>query len=220
VGFYFIGIRHKAMKAILVFLLLSIMIGCSNSDGQAIIKQQDQIISAERESAVIQEKPTATIETEVLHTDSVWLNDIIPFSSSQSLVKETLGDPDSVVVPDYECGAYIAGEEPWGDTVSVWFYKGTKIVTFKEKTEIMSVRLRGWETTLHHPRIILSEFTTMEDLSKVLPNSVSKGYDWTDAKSGLTYRLVRIAPKYGWDDEWVLTFYDNRLTEIEYWVPC
>lgn len=157
---------------------------------------------------------------EVLDMDRVWLNDVIQFSSTQNEVRTKLGEPDSISTPNFECGAYIAGEEPWGDLVNIWHYQGTKIVTFKDKTEIMTVKLRGLDCTLHHSRIIFSGHTSLSDLAKVFPISVENSYEWKDVRDGRTYQLVRIAPKPSWDDEWVLKFFNDELIEIEYWTPC
>ena len=157
---------------------------------------------------------------EVLDTDSIWLNDAIPFLTSQKEVLCKLGKPDFITTPNFECGAYIAGEEPWGDTVNVWHYKGTKLVAFKDKATIMVIKIRGWDCTLHHPRIIFSGYTTLEDVAEVFPLSVQKVYNWEDVSNGKVYQVVSISTIPNSDDKWHLKFFQNKLVEIEHWTPC
>lgn len=152
--------------------------------------------------------------------DSVWLNDVIRFSTTQEEVRETLGTPDSITTPNFECGGYVAGKEPWGDAVNIWHYQGTQIVTFKDQANLMVIRLRGWDCTLHHPRIILSGFTSTSELAKVFPNSVEQAYEWKNPTDGRTYTMVRIDPKPISDDKWMFKFYNDELYEVEYWISC
>ncbi|MFY0654539.1 MAG: hypothetical protein JXQ96_21060 [Cyclobacteriaceae bacterium] len=207
-----------------IFLLLSLVIASCSTKKQA--EEQSVEIAQEIEAVgiekPIQESPknTEPIPKEVMDMDSVWLNDQIPFTSTPDQVKEVLGKPDSVTTSNYECGAYIAGEEHWGDVVELMHFQGTRIVTFKDETKLMSIKVREWDCKLHHPKIILSGYTTLDELREVFPKSVGKSYHWENVRDGKTYRLVRIAPKPTWDDEWILKFLDNTLVEIEYWTPC
>ncbi|MTI40547.1 hypothetical protein [Fulvivirga lutimaris] len=157
---------------------------------------------------------------EILYKDSVWLNDAVQFTSTQKEVLDKLGKPDSITTPMFECGAYIQGEEPWGDKVNIWHYQGTEIVTFKDRAEIMKIRLKGWECTLHDSQMIFSGETSIEDLREVFPKSVKNSYEWKDVTKGIRYTLVKIAPNPNYDDSWILKFYKNQLIEIEYYTPC
>ncbi len=189
--------------------------GCKIKHNEKVaINSADEIVEVEGSSI------TEISKEEVLDLDSIWLNDKIGFSTTQAEVRAKLGVPDSITTPNFECGGYVAGEQPWGDTVNIWHYQGTRIVAYKNRAEIMVVRLREWDCTLHHPRIIFSEYTTLSDLVKVFPNSAKRSYDWKNPTDNRTYKLVRIAPKPSYDDQWVLKFYKDKLFEIEYWIGC
>lgn len=209
----------------LTFLLL-IIFGCTSTPKQETGDTEISSTSTEIKPAS-KEKPLqtgpeteASQKLEVMDLDSVWLNDAIKFATTQNEVREKLGEPDSVTTPNFECGGYVAGEEPWGDIVNIWHYQGSQIVTFKDKANLMIVRLRDWDCTLHHPRIILSGFTSTAELAEVFPNSVEQAYEWKNPTDGRTYTIVQIEPKPISDDKWMFKFFNNKLYEIEYWIGC
>jgi hypothetical protein len=209
-------------RSIIVLIILGIASCNPNKQTQEQTAELTTKIQAVNEVRPTEEPSNNAEQTpeEVMNMDSVWLNDQIPYTSTPSQVKEVLGEPDSVTTPNYECGAYIAGEEPWGEIVELMHFQGTRIVTFKDKAELVVIKVREWDCTLHHPKIILSGYTSLEELAEVFPKSVQQSNDWKDVRNGNTYRLVLIAPKPNWDDKWVLKFLDNKLIEIEYWTPC
>jgi len=155
-----------------------------------------------------------------LSRDSIWLNDDIPFTTTQSNVIAKLGQPDSISTPYFECGTYVSGEDPWGENIEIWHYQGSQIVTFKEKAELMAIKPAGKNWSLHHPNFIFSKNTTLDKLAAVFPLPVSKTEDWRDSKDGRIYQLVRISAGADLEDQWILKFYFNKLEEMEYWSPC
>ncbi len=213
------------MKNILALIIIT-LVGCSSnqkelansSEKDSTLKKEAQRIQKEVPVKVTAQSDKKLVE--VLDKDSIWLNDDIKFVTTQTELKNKLGSPDSVTYPNFECGAYISGVEPWGDSISVWYFKGAEFVAFKDVAELRSVEFSEWEWTLHNPSLVLSRQTTLNDLKAVFPYSVSKSYEWVDARDNRSFILVRIAPKSGWDDQWVLKFYDKYLVEIEYWSPC
>lgn len=208
----------------LFLFFLFILAGCSGGSKQEIVNKDtlnyaNDKIQEDRKIEHANINRTTEID-EVLDLDSVLLNNLLKFSSSQLEVKAKLGEPDSITTPDFECGGYVAGEEPWSDIVRIWHYQGTKIVAFKDRAELMMITLKESGFTLNHPRIVLSKNTLLSDLAKVFPNSVEEAYDSENSIDKKTYKLVRIAPKPSSDDQWVLTFYNDKLVEIEYWIGC
>jgi hypothetical protein len=67
---------------------------------------------------------------------------------------------------------------------------------------------------------VWSNKTSLKDIGRYYPQAVDESYDWENPSNKKIYRIVRIQPKANYDDLWVLKFYNGKLIEMEYWIPC
>ena len=165
--------------------------------------------------ATILEKRIEVENPEVLDFDSVLLNNKIPFQTTVQKLKYHFGKPDSIIVKNYDCGGYF--EE--GD-VSIYYYGLTSFETKGDTAAIQNIDLGTGRFRLKFKNIFLDRNTSLSDLKKIFPISISKSYMLREASKNKDYQFVRIYPRTNYDDEWVLTFYNGKLIEIDYWIDC
>jgi hypothetical protein len=210
------------MNKLFALLIALTIISCSSPLNKEKVEEDEKkkVVTKQNKKKINKELPKKKFVHQVLDQDSVWFRDLIPYSTLQDSLISILGNPDSITILKNDCGGYVAGQEPWGDSVNIWYYGETEFVTFKDKAEIMSIKLKGWDDTLHHPKIILSENTKIEDLAKVFPQAVERSYKSKNVEDGKTYTFVNLEPKPDWDNKWKLKFFEGKLIEIIYYIPC
>ncbi|MFN3405956.1 MAG: hypothetical protein ACK40G_17810 [Cytophagaceae bacterium] len=152
---------------------------------------------------------------EILDSDKVKVNNIIPFKTTVKNIKNILGKADSVVKVTNDCPGYFNFEK-----VSLHYYGNSVFESLKDTIVIQKIVFKDKIFSLNSPYITFNSQTTLEELKNILPVSINESFLFNDPVTKLEYRLVRIAPKTNFDDRWILKFLEGYLVEIEYWVPC
>jgi|GEM_PF-1338323 len=210
---------HRIIYIITVFFILSCSsheseksISNSNIDTQAIAKKD----SIKKDTNIHKSyNETTSILEEIIYSDSVFVNDIIPFETTTKNLIKKLGKPDSIVTTPYNCGGYF--EE---FTADVYYYGHTFFESYKDTVVIQIINFTDRRFKLKTTQLVLDNTTSIADIKHFFPHSVEKSNDWVNPIDNKTYRLVRINPKANYDDQWILRFHNDKLIEIEYWVPC
>ncbi|MEO8149310.1 MAG: hypothetical protein ABI723_16815 [Bacteroidia bacterium] len=152
---------------------------------------------------------------EIINVDSILINNKIPFQTTTKNLISNLGNADSIITKTFECGGYFDAEN-----VSIYYYGTSTFETYRDTAVLQKINFREGRYNLKTNKITLSNLITIQKLKQLFPMSTNKSYDWIDAVDKKTYTIIRIKPNQNYDDEWVLKFYNNKLVEIEYWIPC
>lgn len=159
-------------------------------------------------------KGNAQTSAEVLDMDSVYVNGVIPFTTTVKQLIEKLGKPDSILSRNYDCGGYF--EKP----VEVYCYGQTRFEAFENEVVIREISFKEGKFNLKTTKQVWTNKTSLKDIGRYYPQAVDESYDWENPSNKKIYRIVRIQPKTNYDDLWVLKFYNGKLVEMEYWIPC
>ncbi len=196
------------MTKMTTLLLLLASIGCGNNHSKST-KTVDLVPTS---SSI---KESATDLLEVLDMDSIVINEKFRFQTSRSKLREHLGKSDSTIKANYDCGGYF----DVGD-VSVDYYGSSSFETSMEKTVVRNINFQDGRFTVKAGNIIFNKNTTLTAIKDAFPASAKKSYLWKDVSDNKEYTVVRLLPKLNYDDQWVLKFYNGKLIDMEYWIPC
>ena len=213
------------ISSLFISLLLQlILFTCSHPNKEA--KKAGAYQNNDSSQSLLQNEDKTSPDTknkkhiEVLDLDIVLYDGKVPYSSSPKELLAALGEPDSITDILNECGAYVPGEEPWGDKIDNWHYNGSEFAVFRDQAEIMVISFQDIKTTLEYPGIIFSQKTTIDELSDKFPGAVENSYEITTEPANKKYLIVRLFPTPDYDDLWVFWFYQGELEKIIYWVGC
>ena len=188
-----------------IILIALCMMSCGyDQAGQEVLANRD----------IVAEQIDPNYEPEVLDLDSVLLNRSIPFKSSVDAITEILGKPDSMVSNSHECGGFFEV-----DQVQNYYYGRTFFEVYGDTGVIRNIDLTDFRFTLNAGRVNLDSRTSLSDIERLFPMSASQAFPMKD-EEGKKALLVRLKPKTGYDDDWVLYFQDGQLVGVKYWIPC
>jgi hypothetical protein len=200
----------------LIFSLL-LLNGCkqerNDSSNSAKINSSKDVVDDTLIRPHIKASEVNTIE--VLDLDSILINGKGGFLMHPSKLKEYFGKPDSTGRVSHDCGGYFEEEE-----VSIDYYGRSSFESSKNMTVVKNINFQDGKFSVKTPDIILNKHTTITDIVNKFPVSGKKSYAWKDDSDAKEYIVIRLSPKLNYDDQWILKFYNGKLIDLEYWIPC
>ena len=169
------------------------------------------------DSTYVYKTDSSKTNTEFIDWSSARINGKLPLESNTKDLYRLLGQPDSIVTPNY-------------DDVSVRFYdekefknayfKGSDFEIYGDTAVVCILNFeKNPDLEFTSGSLILNHNTTLADLKKVFPKAVrarSKNNNWGFGKC----TEINLATwKYYNDDSWLLFFQKGRLIRIDHWMP-
>lgn len=149
--------------------------------------------------------------TEFLDIEQGKINGQLSFAFNLSEGVKILGNPDSLITPNYVniCGSYFDS-----DDFQYVFYGESCFELCKGQMFIDAISFRnGNGIYVIFDKITLKSTTTYDDVRSLFPNSrVVEDDDYTDMYIATSKNLM--------DDTWILTFYRGKLISFDYWMEC
>lgn len=194
------------MKYLLGIIVL-LGLGCKQNVKQVEDKKTGSTVSA---------KTDTTLNSEYLDWYKVKLNGSIPMLSGFKATSQSLGKPDSVVIPNYEdiSVSYFNGEK-----FKYVYYKGLQFETVKDSLAFRKADFSK-DTSLYFTsdKIRLGHSTSLNDFKKIFPKAGDKDLSGVDSENVVIGLDVAKSPV---EDKWMFWFNRDggKLIKIEYFIP-
>lgn len=156
-----------------------------------------------------------TDTTEYLNWDSVKINGIVHTVSLKNILYNTLGKPDSIVIPDMSqvCGSYF--NEPF----KYVYIKGSQFELHGDSIVLDFLEVKRPGIKLIANCLTLDGSTTLSSLRSVFPLAVNKNYKIRESKEKQIAIMLETSKK-EMGDRWILIFEKGYLVEIKHYVDC
>lgn len=153
---------------------------------------------------------------EVVHFDSVRLNQTIPIRLTADSLVQLLGNPDSIITEtEWECGNYIDDEM----SVEIYYYGHTRFLVSNGVALLHVLNLEDGRFTFDFESTQIKKGMDLAALKTIFPNAVSalkegwEGYN----RDGRMKVLMRENPDYGESSGWIFSFKGTRIEAITLW---
>ncbi len=204
------------MKNLFYIFPFLLVMACDN---KAIEKKDTSSTTPDKDSVKTAQlkDSTETVNTEYLDWDSFMINGKLPLQSSRKEVTALLGEPDSIITPDYSkvCGSFF-----FENDFQLFYYGKSHFDLFDDTLVVQSLYFNDQSAIeLISPSLTLNRHTTLSDLEKLFPETSKQKSEINDLSGKMI--LIRLAVyKTNLEDKWYLFFKDGKLIQLMYWIPC
>ena len=155
------------------------------------------------------------LKEDTIQLDQIQIKGVNLYTTKQMLV-DKLGEPDSIVNPNYECGGF-SGE--WQEKVFLqYFYGCFNFIGTNDQYQIEHIHFeKDHSLLISYKGIVLNHKTRIEEIKTLFPKSYKDRYIKNDKDNTV---VVRLLPYTVADDKVYLWFKNGYLIELEYWTPC
>ena len=169
------------------------------------------------DSTYIYRIDSSKINDEYIDWTLARINGILPMKTNTKDLYQLLGQPDSIVTPDYE-NVSIAYFD--NDKFKFAYFKESEFEISGDTAVISYLNFEKQQGLVFNAgSLTLSHNTTLAELKKIFPKAVkSREKSIVDQIGKCTGISVAIS-KYCCDDLWLLFFRKGRLIRIDYWIP-
>ncbi|RYD79839.1 MAG: hypothetical protein EOP53_09015 [Sphingobacteriales bacterium] len=174
-------------------------------------------VTKDKEQSKIGEEQIKTIQPkyDFLKWENVKINGEIPLITNPSIVRKTLGKPDSISTKMAECGSFFQHD------YKKLYTKGIEFEAAADSLVFRSIDFRKSDVFLGTANFKLDKNTTTEDLQKYFPNSFNQKFEREIYGVGFVKIMhLNINDDYLGEENWTLFFDDKKLIRIEYWISC
>ncbi|ANE51738.1 hypothetical protein [Flavisolibacter tropicus] len=149
---------------------------------------------------------------EVIDFKTAKLNKTIPSALTTKQLKTLLGKPTKI--EDYTSECALTEEQERAKVKQLYSFGHTQFFVFDHKAELTSIDFRSGTFSYLTEKILLTSTTTLADLQKVYPKSVSAAIKENGGK------LVRLKPCKDCDGQCLLYFEKGKLVQLNWWEEC
>jgi len=202
------------MKLLLLCLSFLFLMNCQNDPhnktDSTFLKDNEQVVITEvfPQEDNISRQDTVQIVYLSFDLDSMDYQNM-SLKSTPEEMKKIMGQADSIVDPNYECGFFSSEEQ--GEKFHQHFYGNMNFIVSKEKAELEQINFVGGQQMMTINEIEINHTTRYSELAKRL--ALPK------AKEVKTIKII-CEPRGGYDEHYTLTFENNLATAFEIWTPC
>jgi len=160
---------------------------------------------------------TTKFNSEYISYSTVMINGKLPLDSRYAEFLKVVGKPDSLVDSNLEmdCPFFEENHYQYVHFQGNLFYLVNDTAVFRE----IDFRRRP-DLALKTPAITLNNKTTLEEVQKLYPKSVSK-IRTIESSAYLDLQLVDVGASKAYEDAWwILFFKDKKLVMVEMYMPC
>ena len=210
----------QLMKSILLLNMIGVffLFGCQNLPQNEKAQFEEKHAPAITSEKIPPENKTEVSENFISEKDQnnenilyVSIDSIIysglKLKGEKDKVISKLGQPDSIIEPKYECGAY---SEDWqGIKFYQYFYGNMNFIVYEDNAEIEKIEFVKNEEIQINGKL-LNGTMTYHEITGIL------GVQPSTKKNN----LILFFPKEGLDEHYSLDFVEGKLMKFEVWTPC
>ena len=153
---------------------------------------------------------------ESIPLDSILLNYQFTFTNTKEKLLYYLGKPDSIVSLEDDYSFYNENGVDCKKIAQQYFYNNSIFIVYENIAELSKIDFKSGKYSLITPRIILSRNTTIYDIKKTFPKAYNGIWENINEKDHVKYKCLIIGTSISSDDGWFLTFYNDKLVDIQY----
>jgi len=151
---------------------------------------------------------------DVLHIDSISINQQLSIYDSRANLEALFGKPEVLVQEEPFCVSFFSSD---ADHLTFLNYPAATFETLKDSVALGSLYLAKTDKRLFCPKVVLDKRTTLQSLKSIFPKSFAQQYEIEGDKKRIVLPLLTCP---NCDDEFFLIFEDGLLVEIEHHMDC
>lgn len=153
---------------------------------------------------------------DVIDIDSIWLDGKAEAYGQFKNILKVFGSSYKKSVDSEYCVAFFNNDAP---QLTLITYESAQFEVYRDSAALLSMDFERTDKKLLLPQIALSSNTKMEEIKSVFPKSYEHRYPIQVGNSGEQI-VIPILPCNFCDDQILLIFLDNKLTEFIYHMDC
>jgi len=205
------------MKHLTITISLFFLIACGQRESK---KETSELTTLQNDSLgyvpVDEDSINKKENTEYLDWSLLNINGKLPLVCKQIDLYELLGQPDSIVNPDFNniCVSYYEKDFKYA------YYGEGNFEIHGDSAAISIIDFNKIELVYNDQELVLNNSVTIESLNRLFPIAITDKEEVNLPEIGKAICIRIPTSKKVTNDAWLLFFVNGKLIRLDYWMPC